>query len=252
MEAAPKQNRAVVFGLIAVIIVLGAAFGLYFVEATGTISSKDRTISSQSAQLSNDVAQISADEASVTNLTSTVASLRQTVAADSAEVSSLTAGYTRANGTIATLNSQITSLNAQIASDNSQIAALQSQVTSLQAISTLSSNEALVTSQLFTTNSSGLLELGSFTTQYAGYLSITATSSSDPANVGCFVDNTFAANVLSPDFSGIVIPGGGFFLVFGSIPATLVFPVTPGTVAVYLATADLTAQNATVAVTYFY
>ena len=273
LDAPPKQGRTVVFALIAVVVVLGAAFGFYYVQSSGTIGSRDQTISSQSAQLSSDAAQITTDEGMVTNLTSTVASLRQTVAADNsqiaslnARIASLTAGYTKANGTITSLDSQISALNSQVSSlnvqvstlnsqitsDTSQITALQAQVSSLQAIAQLSSNQALVKSQLFVTNSSGLSKLDAFTAQYAGYVLIVSTASSDANHTGCFVDMSFGANVISPEFGGITIPGGGGFFIFFTNPSALVFPVTPGTVTVYLATADATPQNATLSITYVY
>ena len=246
------ERRGTVIGLVVALVVLGAGSGYYYVQSSGTMSSQGRTISTQSGQLANDAAQISADEGKVANLTSTVASLRGTVASDEAKIAALENGYTAANGSIATLNGQVTALISQISSDNAQIASLQSQITSLQATASLSSNDPLLKSQAVTTNSSGLVLLSRFNASYAGYVSITATALSNATDAGCFVSMTFSSEVVSPDFNGIVIPGGGYFLVFGAVPATLVFPVTPGTVSVYLATSGMIPQSATVSVTYFY
>ena len=231
--------------LIAVIVVLGGAFSYYYVSSSGTISS-------QSSQLSANAAQIASDSAKITGLTSTVASLQQTLNAANARLSSLTAGYAKANSTIDALNAQVTSISAEIASDTAQITSLQQEVSSLQAIATLAQFTVLVSSQQVFTNASGIALLDNFTANYAGYVTVTASASSDPANVGAFTDQTFSAAINSPDFTGIAIPAGGFYFPFNSVPSTIVFPVLPGSVAVYLVTSDATAQSATVTVTYYY
>lgn len=246
MAAAPPthQSRTPLFALVAVVVILGAAFGFYYFQASGSIASKDQTISSQSSEIASQLAQISADNSQIANLNSQVSS-------DQAMITSLTSGYARANQTIASLNSQITTLNSQISSDLSQISSLQSQVSSLQIIAALTDSTSLVSSQTFTTNSSGVVLLTTFTAKDAGYVLVSVTSASDAANMGPEVKMTFASNVQG-SYRGMIIPALGFFYSFSQVPDALPIPVTPGTVSVYLVTSDTSAQTATVSVIYYY
>jgi uncharacterized coiled-coil protein SlyX len=282
METAParQSSRTPIIALVAIVIVLGAAFGFYYIQSSGTISSLNQTtssqaseissqsseIASQTSQIASQATQLAADNAKITNLTSSVynlqsevTSLQAQVASDEARITSLVAKNNQANQTIASLNSQVTSLNTQISSlngqitsDASQISSLQSQVASLQGITGLSEYKTLVTVQLFTTGTTGSVRLTSSVINYAGYIAITVTSASDYANEGWQVRDNYSSSVVSPTYVGIVMPAEGEFYPFNSQSETQVCPVVPGTVAVYLATSDSSAQSATLSVVYYY
>jgi hypothetical protein len=66
------------------------------------------------------------------------------------------------------------------------------------------------------------------------------------------IDLTYGANVNSPTYSGLSVPCCNYFYIVGSIPGTVVIPVTSGTVTVYLETSDSSSQSGTLTVTYYY
>jgi uncharacterized phage infection (PIP) family protein YhgE len=145
--AVAGRKRVGTLIIVAIILVLGAAFAVTYVQDSGTISALNQTVSSQSSLINSQLSQLDVDLAKISNLTSTITSLRSQVsslksgiASDDARIGSLTAGYNQANMTLASLQSQVSSLNsqianldAQVASLNNQIATDQSEVTSLQA-----------------------------------------------------------------------------------------------------------------------
>ena len=234
-----------------VLVVLVAAFGYSYVQSSNTIASLNQTVSSQSSHIGILDAQIATDESRISTLNSTVASLNSQVTVDEARISSLTAKDAQANATIATLNSQISTLNGQIATLTTQISALQTQVASLDAIANLSQSTVVTTSQSFTTGSNGQVQIAYFPALYAGYVTITVSAASDFANEGVGAKIIFSANVNSPNYGVMYIPYQNYFYAFGSTSDTLVIPVIPGQVTLYLETSDLTAQTATLTVTYY-
>ena len=92
----------------------------------------------------------------------------------------------------------------------------------------------------------------SFTANYAGYVLVSVSSASDYTNEGISVQVTYGSNVNSPNYGYILMPLEGYYYVFGSVPDAMPIPVTPGTITVYLGTADTSAQTATLSVTYYY
>ena len=235
--------------LVVVIVVLGAGFGYYYFQSTGTISSLNSTISVRNARISSLNATIASDKDRIANLTGTVANLRSTVASDEAKIAQLNTGYAHANATITTLNAQIATLNVSIAVDEAMITNLQTQVTDLTATLNLSKSTVEVGPQSFQTT--GHQQVAAFTALYAGYVVITSSAASDFSHEGTDVNIAFANNVYSPSYSGIDIPASGLFYVFGSATDSIVVPIAPGTVTVYLDTSDLTSQSATLTVTYY-
>jgi len=282
METVPthKSNRTPIIALVAVVIVLGATFGFYYIQSSGTISSLNQTtssqaseissqsseISSQASDISSQATQLATDNAKIGNLTSNVSNLQSQistlqaqVASDETRITSLVAKNSQANQTIASLNSQVSSdgtqivsLNGQISSDELQISNLQSQVTSLQGITGLADYKSLAPAQVFTTGTTGNALLVKSTINDAGYISITVTSASDYANEGWWVTENFSSSVVSPSYYGMTMPGTGIFYTFSSQSETEICPVVPGTIAVYLATHDSSPQSATLSVMYYY
>jgi hypothetical protein len=126
---------------------------------------------------------------------------------------------------------------------------LQNQVADLQAISNLQSSQTIVSSQSVTVL--GEANVTTFTANYAGYVLVTVSAASDYANEGIGVHLTFASNVQG-NYGGMWIPAKGYSEELGSVPDALPLPVVPGTVTVYIGSADSTAQTATVTVVYYY
>ena len=238
-----KSGRTLVVVLVVVILLLGALFGYYYVQSTNTVNSLNETIALKDAQISALSATVAANTLKIANLTAQVQSLQ-------AIVDALTAGYTQANATIASLNAQVASLNSQISSLNAQITQLQSQNADLMDIIALNKVTVQVPTTTFHTN--GSTTVISFSADYAGYVIVTMTAASDFAHEGIEVNNTFASSINSPYYTGIIMPGEGFFYAFSGVPDAQVFPVVPGIVTVYLQTSDLSDQTATLTVTYYY
>jgi len=134
-------------GLITVVVVLGGAFGYYYVQSSNTISSLNQTISSQVQTISTQSLQLSQRNALISSLNATILTDTSKIANDTARIVNLTSTVTtlqtrmtslvakaaQQNTTIASLNNQIASLNAQIGTAQSQISSLQAQVSQLQA-----------------------------------------------------------------------------------------------------------------------
>lgn len=242
-------------------------------EYRSSVSSMASTVSSQSSEMAAQAAQMTSDEARITNLTSTISALQLNVSSlqskantYESEVGSLTARMVLANKTIAqqglnltamqgqvsslndqiqALKGQISSLNAEIVAEQTHVSSLQSQVASLMQISSLESVTSLVVSKAFQTNSSGMAAIATFTAQYPGYISVSASSASDYQNDGVEVINVYSGSIAST-FSEGCVPLCGYFYVFGAANDVLVFPILPGTVTVLLDTTSKATQSATV------
>ena len=250
MEVAPgpKKNLTLPLALMVALVVVVGAFGYYYVQSSAEMSALDQTVTSQSQASVSQASRLSAFAAQIQKDSGEISALNSTIAADRAQVAALRSGYAGANATIASLDAQVGALNSQITTDNAQVASLQSQILSLQAAASLSESRVVAQSQSFTTNSSGVVLVAKFTPGDAGYVVVSVSADSDPANDGVAIANLFGSEVNSPDYSGILIPTGAF----GSVPTVMVIPVAPGTAYVYLATADTTAQTSTLSVTYYY
>jgi cell division protein FtsB len=245
------SSRTMIIAFVVVILVLAAGFGYYFVTASGQISSLNQTLTSQSEKISAQAAEIASDTSRISALNASVTSLNAKVVQDQAAIASLTAGFTQANQTIASLDDQITTLQTTIASDNAQIATLQAQVSMLTAITQLENSVTEAGPSSYSTSGTG--SVVTFTATYAGYVSVTMTVASDYANEGINMNDTYSSSVGAPSYwSYYDYPQSGYFWAFGSVPYTMVFPVVPGTVTVYLFSSDLTAQTATLMVNYYY
>ena len=92
-----------------------------------------------------------------------------------------------------------------------------------------------------------------FNVTYSGYVAVVVTAASDYHNEGASVHIGFATVVNANGSTGMYIPGPLYtqFYAFPSLPSTIIFPVTPGTITVYLDTTD-SGVSATVTVTYYY
>jgi cell division protein FtsL len=251
---------------VVVIVILGVSFGSYFFYTSAyeipslnhtissqltkisslnqTVSSQASRLASQAQQIASDNAKISNDTSEINNLTSTISSLQSKIAALNGQLSSDQSQITQLQSQISTYQSQITTLQNQISS-------LQTQVSSLEAITGLTETTIETPTSSFSTGANGLVQIADFTAEYAGYISVTVSSASDPTNEGLQVNIEFAPSVYS-SYSGIYIPSSVSFDPFSSSSETDVIPVVPGTVLVYLGTSDTTSQTATLSVSYYY
>jgi polyhydroxyalkanoate synthesis regulator phasin len=234
------------------------------------ISSLETKAVGQSQQIALDAEQLAADNSEIANLTSKVGSLNSQISSlqfgvnfDIAKIVTLENEFEGANLTIVSLdsevanltsrvgslNAQVAMLNAQVAADNSRVSALQAQVANLTSITGLSQSqvEGNGTVQF---GQGSVIEVAVINAHYAGYVILAITAATDYAHDGAQIQIEFASNVHSPTFSGITIPGDGLFYAFTQVPEYFVFPVTPGTIIVALATSDPT-ENVTYRVLYY-
>jgi chaperonin cofactor prefoldin len=251
---------------VVVIAILGASFGSYFyytsayeipslnhiiLSQSTKISSLNQTVSSQASQLASQAQQIASDNAKISNDTSEINNLTSTISSLQSKIAALNGQLISDQSKITQLQSLISAYQSQIATLQNQIASLQIQVSSLEAIAGLTETTIETPTSSFSTGDNGLVQIAGFTADYAGYVSVTVSSASDPTNEGLQVLIEFAPSV-SSSYSGIYIPGSQNFYPFSSSSETDVIPVVPGTVLVYLATSDITSQTATLSVTYYY
>ncbi len=231
---------------------LGAAFGYYYYQSSGTVSSLNQTVTSQSSQIGVQAAQIASDTTKIANLTSTISTLQSQVAADQAKITSLTAKDAQANQTIASLNSQISTLNGQIASYQSQVSSLQAQVSTLQDIVNLKDTVSVVSGVTVTETASDLMPtITTYDAPYSGVLVLTGTM--DAPNGFFLVDQTVNGVEYSGHFEyGPVVSSSGTYGTYVSGSFTLVIPVSAGSLTLHFASADATYDSATVSVSFIY
>jgi peptidoglycan hydrolase CwlO-like protein len=276
MDSQVKEKKGSMVPLLAavvVIVVLGAGFGYYYLQASSQISSLNTQNAGLSSQLSTALDNIGKDNNQIAALTSNVTSLQNQVSNDKSQISSLQGTISSDNASLATLssqnatnsaliatlranmtslqnsvgslNSQVGSLNSQISSLNSQISTLQGQVNSYSGLLALSSQQVEVSSTTVSPQLGQLNKIGStFNVQYAGYVIITISGTFTPADVVLAVGNNFS--------SSIQTHYGYNINVFqpGSTSDSLIFQVVPGQATAYIATNE-TGISPTVSVVYY-
>lgn len=211
--------------------------------ASASLEQNVSSLSSQKAtletQITSDQAQITADEANITALTS--------------QRNSLQAQLTQADANVTALTAQVASVNSQLASLNSQVTQLQTQVTQLTAITSLTESKVEQATSIFTMPAATSTEYGavtvtSFTAQYSGYILMQVAAATNASATGPEVLDSYAASLNSITFTGIYI--GPYS--FEAVPGTLIIPVTPGVITVYLLNAAEAQETATLTVTYYW
>jgi trimeric autotransporter adhesin len=278
-----KQLGRVTAVLLLVILVLGGAVAITYVSLDGQVSSQSSVIQgqsstikgqssiiqSQSSALASSATKLTSLEANITTMMKQLRSddvqmtnLTSAIAADKAMITAIEAGYSQANSTISTLNAsvgplqaQVTSLQTQLANLNStvsgidsQLSSLKAQVAQLTAITSLGMQLDVVNEQFVSVPAIGNQVAATFVANYSGYVSVSMSSISNIGDVQAGVLILFGSNVNSGQYSSE--PVGPFS--FSTIPDVLTFPVTPGSISVYLTNSSPTAQNATISVTYYY
>ena len=146
------------------------------------------------------------------------------------------------------LETQLNSLESQITAFELQVVSLQAQVKSLTSIVDLGQSKILLSQQFVPVPSLGDQVASTFVANYSGYVTVTMTQISDINNVQAGVIILFGSSVNSGQYTSE--PIGPY--AFASVPDTLVFPVTPGAVTVYLSNADSSPGNATLSINYYY
>jgi len=234
-----------------------------------TIQSQSSALQSESAALSKSQGIVTTLEANVTATARTLnqdkgqlANLTATINSDQSKIAALESGYSQANSSVASLEAQVSPLKAQVSSLQNQVTSLdtqvtglqtqltslQSQVTQLTSIATLGQSSIRASQQFVSIPSISNQVVSSFTANYSGYVVVSMTTISDIAEVEAGVIDVFAPSVISGQYpSELVGPYS-----FTTIPDQLVFPVTPGSITVYLSNASANSENATVTVTYYY
>jgi hypothetical protein len=169
--------------------------------------------------------------------------------------------YLQSSSEIRSLRQTIIAQQSQISTLQNQTSSLKSQISSLQKIVGLNNSITEVTATSFVTGPDGRIQVASFVAKYAGYVVITETTASDPANEGPEVEIIFtSATNTHSSYDAICLPYCGYFYAFSSSNVTMpvpssnsiAIPVTPGTITIYLDTSDTTSQYATLSVIYYY
>jgi cell division protein FtsL len=219
---------------------------------SSALSKSGSTVMTLEANITANAKLLRADNAQVTNLTSTIS-------LDEAKIAAIESGYAQANKTIATgvgpLQTQVASLQTEVTGLQTQVSGLQAQLSSAQAkvvqltsITSLGTVSVKISQQLVGIPSIGNQVATSFTANYSGYVTVSMSSISNIAAVQAGVIIVFGPSVNSGQYSSE--PIGPFS--FTTVPDTLVFPITPGAISVYLSNSANTPGNATITVTYYY
>lgn len=232
--------------LIAVIVVLGGAFGYYFITASGTISSQSSQISSQSSVVSAQSNQIS-------SLGSVVSSQSSQVSTQSAQISSQSGQISSQSGQLSAQSAQIATQAAQIAADNTQIANLTSKVNSLKTqvaadqakIQSLTTGYAASNATIVSLNS----QIATLNTQIATLNGEIATDNAQIASLQAQVASLMAITGLSDstnEASGTYYTGGS-----GSVAIVTFTANYAGYVAMsFTAASDAANEGMTIDLTY--
>ncbi|MDA4113679.1 MAG: hypothetical protein OK474_06510 [Thaumarchaeota archaeon] len=213
------------------------------ITATGKALSRDQArVALLKGNITADRSKISAISSAYSQANTTIASLRGDAGRMQAQVASLEGNVTKLQGEAAALDTQISGLESLVSTLQSQLAALVS-ITSLVETATLLSPQTVgvqpVSSQVAV----------SFVANFSGYVTVSISAISDISSVqvGVLIF-FFGASVSSGQYSSELVGPHSFM----SVPDSLVFPVTPGTISVYLANSSGLSQNATLTATYYY
>jgi len=138
------------------------------------------------------------------------------------------------------LNASYTNLLSSYASLQSQYSSLQSSYNSLQSIANLQQATTVVDAQTVSQGAGGYYSW-SFSTSYAGYVTVTVSSST--------TSNTWI-EITGTSSNGITYDSGQISVGYGE---TVYYPVLPGTVQVYVGNSNLVnGATETVTITYTY
>jgi hypothetical protein len=234
-----------------------------------TIQSQSRALQGDQKTLTALEANITATEKALSEDQARVADLTGNISEDQSEIAAITSAYSLANTTIASLHGdesliqaqvaslqgnvtslegEVAALHAQISGLESQASTLQAQLTSLVSITSLGESSMVLTPQTVGVQPASSQVVASFVANYSGYVTVSISAISDISSVQVGVLIFFGASVNSGQYSSELVGPYSFM----SVPDSLVFPVTPGTISVYLANAAEIPQNATLTVIYFY
>lgn len=187
----------------------------------------------------------------ITSLTSKNQILNNQITSLNQNISALEQEKTTLESQLTTAVNNASSLQTQLNQVNSQLSSLQTQVNTLNDVVALKSSTTEVSSQSFSTGTSGNVSVITFSANYSGYVVISDQSASDYANEGPSILDLFSSSIQN-SYAGVYIPSYGFFNSFTRVGSSIAYPITPGTITVYLDTSDTTAQTATLTVTYYY
>jgi prefoldin subunit 5 len=220
---------------------------------TGQLYSTRVNLIATSRDLNQAKQNISALEKVKVGLEAQIEALRLNVTKLSAENSNLSKYVAFQKDLIGRLEIQLSTDNAAISQLNQQVSSLESQVSSLE--STISLSQSTVELSTTTLSIGPPQTITSFVAQYAGFVVVHVTYSSNPSDLGLQLVNDFSPP-MSNYMSFLYIPGVNYYYYLystsGSFIPTYVLPVLPGTVDINLATFSGAYQTVTVSVTYYY
>lgn len=255
-------SSIVPLALVVVVVVFAGLSGYLFISnsnlqgnlssANSQVTSLQTSVTSLNSQISSLSSQNQMLNNNVTSLTEQKLSLDNQITSLDQNISSLEQQRTSLESELSIARNNASSLQTQLNQVDSQITSLQNQVSTLNKIVNLQSAIVEVHAQGFTTGAFGNASVVTFTANYSGYVVVSDLLASDYANEGVATYQQFSSSIPNSYYNAIYVPSFGIFYTFGSIISNIAIPVSPGTITVYLETADTTPQNATLTVTYYY
>ena len=193
--------------ILAIVVLLVVSAGCAD-QTSRTVIERDATIASQQSQINSLNSQVSA-------LSSQISSLQGNLASANMTITSLQGNLTATKTQLDQVTSEVTSLQNSTTSGNLQIADLQN-------ITSLTVSTPLVSYYSFAQNAQQTSPVCNFTANYAGYVSVSGTSTSNTGYIG--VTNSFNG-----------FPNGTQYKFSGS---TISIPVLPGKGSLYFGNDD--------------
>jgi len=175
------------------------------------------------------MANISADRSKIAAITSAYSQANTTVASLHGDVSQRDAQVASLQGNVTVLQGDVDGLDAQISGLESTVSTLQSQVTALVSITSLGESSIVLSPQVVGAQPISSQVVVSFVANYSGYVTVSMSTISDIANLQVGILIFFGSSVNAGQYSSELV--GPYSSM--SVPDSLVFHATPGTISVY-------------------
>jgi hypothetical protein len=206
---------------VAVIILIGAAFGYFYVSASSNISSLNGQVTSLNNEVSSLNLNITAQENARLALQASLKQASTTIVSLTSEVGSLSGVISSQSSQVNSLLGQVSSQNSQINSLSGQISSASSQIASLSSVAFLNVRTTLVNNQNYNLPFNSSTTITSFSVSTGGYLQISGTSNTNLIIAVCYGSTSQSQCDHSTMYFGIY---------FGYGSATFNIPLMPGPV----------------------
>ncbi len=227
-NSANRRNQVIIWALILTAIyavMVTALFIFYFFQVANAAAQRDNAIAALEGQ--------------VNSLNTQVASLQNDLNAANARVAPLANELTATVNRLADVNANLTDTRSQLAAVNGTVTALQAENDRLNAIANMTESRVITEPVTIHQEKGAVSSIISFKADYAGYLSITASTSSDTGYIIVNIDN--------PNYQG------NSTKYLSRTQHSFNVPIMPGNVEIVAGNTDkLNEVNHTVGVTYVY